>query len=113
MWFYKGRADRWAQCRSCPVGGPLVMDGYRRIKWSWLDLNVMWDRGWPGPCEMDGHDIPVPEHLRPACRAWAAGSMPCWAFADWCEENLPNLVPQPVLDLLREECENLEPVGVV
>lgn len=47
------------------------------------------------------------------CGRGASLVISCGVGADWIEEHLPNLVPQPVLDLLREECENPEQVGVV
>lgn len=112
MWFYRGDSRNWARCRNCRECGPLQVVGYRRIRCSWDQIQVMWDVGYPGPCELDDVRIPVPAHLRPACRAWASGVMPCNVFADWLEEHLPDRIPQPVLDLLREPCKNPEPVEV-
>lgn len=107
MYFYPETPDHVAMCFSVPVAH-VFRYPYRRMfatadrsQVVFLSVASADDPAWDEPRRID-----IPPAHRPHVAAWACGDMPSWAFADFLQEYYEGRVPDAVLALLREPCEN-------
>lgn len=108
MYFYPEKPGHVAMCRSMRVCNTLQYP-YRRIFAThdyahvvYLSVESDTDPEWNWP----RREIDIAAAHRPHVAAWACGDMPSWAFADFLQEYYEGRVPDAVLALLREPCEN-------